>query len=144
MGQRIAESIPGRARHAPTALLALACMLVAGDARADRACEAPASTTGRTCDVAQCLALQATVNAACKTPAPNSCARISGCAALRQERSRWLQCYIARSTINSVCWSGGDAGHQQAAAQAAQNLGTCDARIALPEPVGCASPCPNP
>lgn len=127
-----------------TTLAVLACLLGASGARADRACEAPASTTGRTCDVAECLALQASVNSACKSPAPNSCTRLSGCSALRQERSRWLQCYIARSTINTVCWSGGDAGHQQAAAQAIQNVYTCDARIALPEPVGCGRPCPIP
>jgi putative RNase toxin 16 of polymorphic toxin system len=133
--------IPRTSRLAPAALIVLACVLGAGDARADRACEADPSTTGRMCSVAQCLALQLTVNTACKSPAPSSCTRLSGCDALKQERSRWLQCYIARTTINSVCWSGGDAGHQQAAAQAIQNVGTCDARIALPEPVGCSNPC---
>jgi len=117
-------------------------ILGAGEARADRACELDPTVTGRTCSVATCLTLQANVNSACKGPAPVSCNSLSGCNVLKREKSRWLQCYIARTTINTSCWAGGDAGHQQAASQAIQNVGTCDAKIALPEPVGCADPCP--
>ena len=76
-------------------------------------------------------------------PAPVSCSRIAGCSALKQERSRWLACYTARNIINTRCWGGGDEGHQQAAAQAIQNVGICEARMALPEPVGCLTGCPD-
>ncbi|QRK10006.1 hypothetical protein JQX13_07865 [Archangium violaceum] len=134
-------SIHRSSRLSPALFAVLASILGATEARADRACEADPLVTGRTCDVAQCITLQASVNAACKSPPPNSCARLTGCSALKQERAKWLQCYIARTTINTVCWGGGDAGHQQAAAQAIQNVGTCDSRISLPEPTGCGKGC---
>lgn len=41
----------------------------------------------------------------------------------------------------AIGWGGGDIGHQQQVAQAYQNVATCDARIALPRPVGCTDPC---
>ena len=128
-------------KFAPAVLVA-AGILIAGEARAERGCLEDPVLTGRTCTELECVALQANVNNSCKNPAPISCNSISGCFLLRQEKQKWLSCYEARSIINARCWSGGDFGHQQAAAQAIQNVGTCEARIALPQPTGCADPCP--
>ena len=125
-------------------LLLLGLLLVgaAAPAAADRGCLGDPALTGRTCSEAECVALQGNVNGACKNPAPRSCNNISGCGALRFEKGKWLACANARDIINARCWGGGDSGHQQASAQAWQNVGNCEARIALPEPVGCADPCP--
>jgi hypothetical protein len=97
-----------------------------------------------TCPVAECIALQAQVHApgSCGPPAPLACRNVAGCFNLRAMRQQWLNCYIARNRINARCFGGGDLGHQIAAAQAIQNVGACDAIIALPEPEGCADPCP--
>ncbi len=66
-------------------------------------------------------------------------------------KQRWLDCYRQRTIINSRCWNNpdpqfdqlnGNLGHQQQAAQAIYNAGQCDERIAEPEPIGCADPCP--
>ena len=101
-------------------------------------CADPTANVG--CSLAECLALQADVNAT--KAGLSSCNSITGCSLLRSMKSRWLAHYEARSRINTRCYAGGDLGHQQAAAQAIQNVSNCDARIALPEPVGCADPCP--
>lgn len=127
---------------APAALLALG-LLVAGEARAERACEKPASETGRVCPVAVCIALQDEVNRLCKTPAPTSCRRISGCAALQAMRARWVACRDSRVEIRSVCFPAGEPGHDLQITMRNGNIADCDARIALPEPVGCADPCPG-
>ena len=127
-------------KFAPVAFTVLAAVLFAGGASAQRGCDA--ANPLMLCPLAECIALQANVNAICKTPPPVSCSGLAGCNVLRRERQHWLDCYIARNIINARCWAGGDLGHQQAAAQAIQNVGVCDARIALPDPIGCADPCP--
>ena len=72
-----------------------------------------------------------------------SCERIAtGCSDLRAMRGIWLVCYTARSIINSRCYAGGDWNHQREAAEAIRHVGICDKVIALPEPIGCADPCP--
>lgn len=122
--------------------LGLAAMLLgASSARAERACELPAEISGRTCSVATCIALQDNVNALCK-PKPAQCKPGEGCFNLRTKRQKFLNCYVARSTINVTCWNGGDATHQGEAAYSIEQVGNCDAIIALPEPLGCADPCP--
>ena len=127
-------------KFAPVALALAAAFLFAGEAQAQRGCDA--ANPLMLCPLAECVALQANVNSICKNPAPVSCNSLTGCNVLRRERQHWLDCYTARNIINARCWGGGDPGHQQAAAQAIQNVSTCDARIALPDPVGCADPCP--
>lgn len=125
------------------ALLLWCAGFVGGFAAEDawaRGCLDPTANVG--CSVAECQGLQVNVNSACKNPAPTSCRNIVGCNPLRAMKQRWLNCYTARTIINERCFAGGDIGHQQAAAQAIQNVSVCDARIALPEPVGCADPCP--
>jgi len=127
-------------KSAPAVLAVLGAVLFAGGASAQRGCDA--ANPLMLCPLAECIALQANVIAICKTPAPVSCSSLAGCNVLRRERQHWLDCYIARNIINARCWAGGDLGHQQAAAQAIQNVGVCDAMIALPQPVGCEDPCP--
>ena len=122
----------------PAALLLLAGLFFAGRAEAQCSTSNPLMT----CPLAECITLQADVNASCKSPAPVSCAGLSGCSVLQAEKTKWLACYAARSRIMVRCFGGGDLGHQQAATQAIQNVATCDARIKLPQPVGCADPCP--
>jgi hypothetical protein len=128
------------AKLAPVAFAALAALAFAGAANAERGCDA--ANPLMLCPLAECIALQANVNSICKNPAPVSCGGLEGCNVLRREKQHWLDCYTARNIINARCWAGGDLGHQQAAAQAIQNVGICDARIALPDPIGCADPCP--
>jgi Novel toxin 16 len=120
----------------------LAATLFAGDALAVRACSDDPAITGRTCPELVCIALQDEVDLLCKSPAPTSCNSISGCAALQAMRARWEACRDARLEINFTCWGGGNPGHLQAVTQTEINIANCDARIALPEPVGCADPCP--
>ncbi|HTG33744.1 MAG TPA: hypothetical protein VLB76_12520 [Thermoanaerobaculia bacterium] len=126
-------------RFAPVALVAAGALLFAGEAWADRACDA-ANPLLR-CPVLECIALLADVNSICKTPAPQACRNVSGCFALRQERQHWLDCYTARTIMNDRCWGGGDPGHQERAADAIKQVGACDRLIAMPEPQGCADPC---
>ena len=134
-----------RASSASPALAAAAVLLalVLGGARpaaAQRACDA--ANPLMLCDVNVCIALQLNVNSSCKSPAPVSCNSLSGCNVLKAERQHWLDCYTARTIINNTCWGGGDPGHQEAEANAITQVGVCSARIALPQPVGCADPCP--
>lgn len=133
---------PGSVAVRIAGLVLLCSWVGVDDARAVRGCTADPALSGRVCTEATCLALQADVTASCKS-GNVSCNKISGCFNLRAMRQKWLDCYVARSRINTVCWAGGDLGHQQAAAQAMQNVSTCDARIALPTSAGgCADDCP--
>lgn len=128
-------------RFARAAVAALAMLAGAAQAaQAQRACDA--ANPLLQCPVSVCIALQANVNSICKMPAPVSCNSLSGCNVLRRERQHWLDCYTARTIINNTCWGGGDLGHQEAEANAITQVGICTARIALPDPVGCADPCP--
>jgi hypothetical protein len=123
--------------------LAPAALLVAGFLLSGRANAQCADTNPEmVCPLATCITLQAAVVLNCKTPPPLACRRISGCAALQAMRARWESCRDSRNTINATCFGGGNPGHQQAAALADLNVRNCDARIALPEPEGCADPCP--
>ena len=127
----------------PALAAAVVALLLLGGARpaaAQRACD-PANPL-MLCDVSVCIALQANVNSICKSPAPVSCNSLSGCNVLQRERQHWLDCYTARTIINNTCWGGGDLGHQEAEANAITQVGICSSRIALPQPVGCADPCP--
>lgn len=95
------------------------------------------------CPLAVCQALQVTVEVVCKAPpAPTKCRLVSGCAALRAMRQRWANCYEARNAINLTCFGGGDLGHQTQVWQVLKVIRDCDLKIALPEPEGCADPCP--
>lgn len=149
------DTVPTLPRRRPGFLVAafFAATLIAAVATdpafAQRRCEEDAAITGRTCSVATCLSLQAAVKSpsacgdrAVPGSAPTSCNGISGCSALQAMRTRWIACGNARDKINAVCWRGGDPGHTQASIQAWQNVSNCNVRIALPEPVGCADPCP--
>jgi len=121
-------------------LLLLASLLAGGGAAAQntRKCSLPAALTGRTCPEAECIVLSDAVHAPDACGGVVSCEPLVGCSVLRQMRQRWLTCYTRRITVNARCWSNFDLGHQEAAAQAITHVGRCDAKIALPEPVGCA------
>jgi hypothetical protein len=124
----------------PVALVLVVGLLFAGKAEAQCVEGNPLMT----CPVAECIALQAQVHApgSCGPPAPFACRNVTGCFTLRAMRQQWLNCYVARSRINVRCFGGGDIGHQTKAAEAIQHVYACDAIIALPEPEGCADPCP--
>jgi hypothetical protein len=127
---------------APAVLLA-GGLLTAGEAHARGCLEDPA-ISGRTCDEAVCVALQADVNLKCKTPAPLACRNVFGCAQRTAMRQRWVDCRDARVTINTTCWGGGDAGHIQAVTQANISITKCDTEIAKPTTQGgCTDPCPK-
>lgn len=125
-------------------LMLAAAFMAAGLAMADGA-QAQCSDTNpeMVCPLAVCQSLQAVVVANCKTPPPLACRRISGCSALQAMHSKWASCRDARNNINNTCFSGGNPGHKTAADLADLNVRNCEARMALPEPVGCADPCPN-
>ena len=87
----------------------------------------PGPGTG-TCSVAVHGALQAAVDTAkaavgllgkCK---PGDCSPV-----LEAKRAAWLALAVARSSINTTCYGGGDNGHQIANADAWKNVGTCTA-----------------
>lgn len=128
-------------QHSVTLLALLSVLLFSlfGSSRSyARGCHDPLANVG--CTVAECEALQANVNA---TKGAIACRRVSGCGALQFQRQRWLDHYQARNIINNRCYAGGDWEHQDQAANAISHVGKCDARIALPEPEGCADPCPG-
>ncbi|MFP2933874.1 hypothetical protein ACLESO_53845 [Pyxidicoccus sp. 3LG] len=118
-------------------------LLGAGEALAqDRWCMLPAATTGRTCDEATCLTMQAAINLICKQPAPYSCDRISGCTALQAMRTHWQSCLDSRLAFHAACFPVPNAGHAIIIQQTRDSIAKCTARIALPQPVGCADDCP--
>jgi hypothetical protein len=125
-------------KSALAALALLAGFLFAGEASA----QCDANNPLMMCPLAECLTLQASVNQICKNPPPVSCERLSGCNVLKREKQHWLDCYTARTIINERCWSGGDLGHQERQAEAIRHVGVCEARMRLPDPIGCGDPCP--
>jgi len=108
-----------------------------------RGCSDPASAPFLTCSVAECVALQADVDSKCKSPPPTRCSLITGCSNLKAMEARFRNCALARDLINGRCWGGGDPGHRAASGQAWTGVSKCVARQALPEPIGCADPCPQ-
>jgi len=125
------------------ALAAVAVFLLARDASAERRCSEPPELTGRTCSEAECILLSDEVHAPDACGGASSCETMTGCSALQQMRQRWLQCYIRRITVNKRCWSDFDLDHQWQAAEAIRHEGICAARTRLPQPEGCADPCPE-
>ncbi len=101
----------------------------------------PAATSGRICDEATCLTMQAAINLLCKQPAPYSCNKISGCTALQAMRTRWQKCLDSRLLFHAACFPIPNAGHATIMQQERDSIAQCTARIALPPPVGCADGC---
>ncbi|HEY2943286.1 MAG TPA: hypothetical protein VGN09_12705 [Vicinamibacteria bacterium] len=128
---------------AGVAFAAAAVLLLARDASAERRCEEPAELTGRTCSVEECILLSDAVHAPDACGGASSCETMTGCSALQQMRQRWLNCYTRRITVNARCWSDFDLDHQWQAAEAIRHEGICAARMRLPQPEGCADPCPE-
>ena len=132
------------AKLAPAGLMA-AGLLIASDARA----QCSESNPEMKCPLAVCQTLQAVVKSAVAcgdfkagVQQPKSCNPIVGCELLKAMRQRWVNCRDARNNINLTCFSGGNPGHRQAAADADLNVRNCDTRIAMPKPIGCEDPCP--
>jgi hypothetical protein len=130
------------ARLFPAVAAAAAVLALASDASAQRRCEQDPAISGRTRSVAECILLSDAVHAADACGGTISCERITGCSALRAMRQTWLNCYQRRIIVNARCWSNFDLDHQWQAAEAIRHVGVCDARIRLPQPTGCADPCP--
>ena len=75
--------------------------------------------------------LKANVDAAkLETGILKGCNDSNCCWVLKIKKTAWLGLAAARSVINDKCFDGGDAGHQQAAAQAWQNVVKCGEFIA--------------
>jgi type VI secretion system secreted protein VgrG len=86
----------------------------------------PGPNTGR-CSRAYHGILQADVAAAkAQVGLLGKCKDQDCCWVLKVKAAAWLSLAVARSKINTTCFNGGDAGHQQAAADAWQNLGNCE------------------
>jgi hypothetical protein len=125
------------------AALAAGVFLLAREAAAERRCEEPAELTGRICSVAECILLSDAVHAPDACGGVSSCETMEGCSALQAMKQKWLNCYQRRIIVNARCWSDFDLDHQWQAAEAIRHVGVCDGRIKLPQPVGCADPCPE-
>jgi hypothetical protein len=122
--------------------LAAGVFLLARDASAQRRCEEDPAISGRICSEAECILLSDAVHEPDACGGTISCESLEGCATLRAMRQTWLNCYTRRIIVNARCWANFDLDHQWQAAEAIRHVGVCDARIRLPEPVGCADPCP--
>jgi len=81
------------------------------------------------CTDAEKAALQAAVNAACKS-GPRACKGTQDLATLQANLAKNLACATAREAINNRCFNGGDAGHRQAAQEALNAAAKCLALIA--------------
>ncbi|PYQ07813.1 MAG: hypothetical protein DMF82_02840 [Acidobacteria bacterium] len=125
------------------ALAAAGTLLLVPDARAERRCEEDPAISGRICSEAECILLSDAVHAPDACGGVSSCEDISGCSALTAMRQKWLNCYTRRITVNARCWSNFDLDHQWQAAEAIRHVGVCDERMKLPQPEGCADPCPE-
>jgi RHS repeat-associated protein len=81
------------------------------------------------CTPAEHAALQAAVNAACKS-GPRACKGNQDLATLEANLAKNLACAAARDAINNKCFKGGDAGHRQAANEARNAAANCTKLIA--------------
>ena len=74
----------------------------------------------------ECCVLAAAVQVAKKAAgAMGKCNSSDSCTVLRAKSLTWLSVALARSRLHKKCFSGGDAGHQQALAQVWQVIGDC-------------------
>jgi hypothetical protein len=132
-------------KFAPMAFVVAGTLLCVDIAHAQRRCSQDPAVTGRTCPELTCIALQDDVDLKCKTPAPQACRNVFGCAERTAMRQRWVDCLGARETIHATCWIGVvDPGHEQAVTQVNISITKCDAEIAKPTTEGgCKDPCPE-
>jgi hypothetical protein len=126
-----------RTRTSVRCLLGAALVVLsAGEARAQVGC---LPTNPRLiCSVTECVALQATVSAECKTGESRACSPTDDCGTLEAKKANRLACYTARIIINARCFGGGDEGHQQQAAQEITGVAWCQGLIEAK----CQDPCP--
>jgi len=76
--------------------------------------------------------LQSAVNAAkIETALLGKCKDTDCCWLLKIKAATWLKNAIARDTINSKCYQGGDSGHRKASEQAWTNVINCQRKIKI-------------
>ena len=76
--------------------------------------------------------LQSAVNAAkIETALLGKCKDADCCWLLKIKAAAWLKNAIARDTINSKCYQGGDSGHRKASEQAWTNVINCQRKIKI-------------
>jgi RHS repeat-associated protein len=90
----------------------------------------PGEGTGR-CSRAEYGVLSAAVaEAKAAVGVLGGCNESDCCTRLKAKKAAWLFLAVARSRLNVRCFNGGDQGHQEATADAWQNVGKCDRIIA--------------
>jgi RHS repeat-associated protein len=83
-----------------------------------------------TCSGIRWATLQGAVDSTCKTGASSACNPTQTCTELKANFALNTACAAARTCLNNECYNGGDAGHQQAAANASRAAAKCAALIA--------------
>lgn len=91
------------------------------------------------CSLAECIARHDLKDEICNQP--RSCRGVFGCAALKSKLALNQNCIAAREYVDE-CFFLPHPGHVTANAEARNAIATCERKIALPEPEGCADPCP--
>ncbi|GAA3508394.1 hypothetical protein GCM10022393_19390 [Aquimarina addita] len=102
------------------------------------------------CTTSQRIRLQNEVNKNCKGQR-SKCFNTDTCTLLSEKMLRINRCIQSRTTINTTCFKGGDAGHNQAIMQAINSLVRCQTIYAVscgepvsaPEPVNLPEPIPD-
>jgi RHS repeat-associated protein len=95
------------------------------------------------CTPAEHAALQAAVNAACKS-GPSKCTGSQDLATLQANLAKNAACAAGRDAINNKCFKGGDAGHREAADNARKAAAKCAALIAQKQANQPQNPDPQP
>ena len=76
-----------------------------------------------------------------REPRPD-CANASGCFELRRIRQLLRECVAAADRVNNECFDGQSNPIRSKSMRAITAIQACNARMALPEPVGCGRICP--
>lgn len=91
------------------------------------------------CSLEECLARGVAMHAICDQP--SSCKGVFGCAELQRRRALNQQCIDLRNHVQG-CYFLPDPNHDIQIAGLNNAIARCDHKISLPEPEGCADPCP--
>jgi hypothetical protein len=91
------------------------------------------------CSESECTTRYLAMKAICNQP--SSCERIVGCTELKRRLGLHQSCIAAREFVQG-CFLLREPGHDEQIASRRNGIAKCSARIALPEPIGCADPCP--
>jgi hypothetical protein len=108
-------------------------------------CSQDPAVTGMVCTEEECIIRQALVEATCKTPGVHSCMGQEGCEWLEEIKAKREACLVARLNMKGYCFprpNPRSAGHDEEIRKVVAGILVCDERIAMPQPIGCANPCP--